>query len=173
MEFAPDPEVMPEVRDVAVADEHLGLAGDYRPRHLSPSSAGLYQQCPRKWRHRYIDRLPDPPGEPALVGTFAHLVLEHLLQLPEGQRSKEAAKKLARDHWSEIEQESDYQALELNDSQAKASAGRRGKPSLACGRSKIPTKPKSTPLNTRFKSILPAFRFEASSTVSTSSMIRS
>ncbi len=120
MEFVPEPEITPDVCDIAVADEHLGVGSDYRPRHLSPSSASLYQQCPRKWRHRYVDRLPDPPGEPALVGTFAHLVLEHLLQLPEGQRSQDAAKKLARDYWSEIEQENDYQALDLSDSQAKA-----------------------------------------------------
>ena len=110
----------PTVRDIAVADEHLGVDSNYQPRHLSPSSANLYQQCPRKWRHRYVDRLPDPPGEPALVGTFAHLVLEHLLQLPEGQRSQAAAKDLARKHWSEVEQDEDYQALNLSDSQAKA-----------------------------------------------------
>ena len=120
MEFEPDVDALPLERDIAVADEHLGLGNDYRPRHLSPSSASLYQQCPRKWRHRYIDRLPDPPGEPALVGTFAHLVLEHLLQLPEGQRSQDAAKTLARKHWPEIEQEADYQALGLNDTEAKA-----------------------------------------------------
>jgi putative RecB family exonuclease len=116
MEFAPDP----HVRDLTVADEPLGMGADYRPRHLSPSSASLYQQCPRKWRHRYVDRLPDPPGEPALVGTFAHLILEHLLQLPEGQRSQDAAKELAREYWPEIEQEKDYQALDLSDAQAKA-----------------------------------------------------
>jgi putative RecB family exonuclease len=120
MEFSPEPQALPDVRDIAVADEHLGLGNDYRPRHLSPSSANLYQQCPRKWRHRYVDRLPDPPGEPALVGTFAHLVLEHLLQLPEGQRSQDAAKELARKHWPEIEQEADYQALQLSGDQAKA-----------------------------------------------------
>jgi putative RecB family exonuclease len=118
MEFDPELDV-PDVPDLAVADEHLGLGTDYRPRHLSPSSAGLYQQCPRKWRHRYVDRLPDPPGEPALVGTFAHLVLEHLLQLPVGQRSQDAAKQLARRLWPEIEQEPDYQALHLTQTQAK------------------------------------------------------
>lgn len=120
MEFDVEPVYAPEVRDLTVDDEHLGLGNDYRPRHLSPSSASLYQQCPRKWRHRYIDRLPDPPGEPALVGTFAHLVLEHLLQMPAGQRSQEAAKKLARDHWHEVESDDDYQALSLTDEQAKA-----------------------------------------------------
>jgi putative RecB family exonuclease len=113
MEFVPGP-------DLDVADIHLGLGEDHRPRHLSPSSSNLYQQCPRKWKHRYIDRLPDPSGEPALVGTFAHLVLEHLLQLPAGQRSKDAAKKLARKHLGEIEQEPDYAALNLSDDQAKA-----------------------------------------------------
>ena len=110
----------PPPRDLAVADEHLGVDSNYQPRHLSPSSASLYQQCPRKWRHRYVDRLPDPPGEPALVGTFAHLVLEHLLQLPGGQRSQDKAKQLARKHWSEIEQDKTYQALNLTNDQAKA-----------------------------------------------------
>lgn len=119
MEFEASSDELVDERDLTVDDEHLGLGDDYRPRHLSPSSASLYQQCPRKWRHRYVDRLPDPPGEAALVGTFAHLVLEHLLQLPAGQRSQDAAKKLARKHWSEIEAEADYQALQLGEAEAK------------------------------------------------------
>lgn len=113
MEFVPGP-------DKEVDVSHLGLGEDYKPRHLSPSSSNLYQQCPRKWKHRYIDRLPDPAGEPALVGTFAHLVLEHLMQLPAGQRTQDAAKKLARTHLREIEQEDDYAALALTQEQSKA-----------------------------------------------------
>lgn len=46
-------------------------------------------------------------------------MLEHLLQKPEGERSQDAAKKLARDHWPEIEHDKDYVALGLTDSQAK------------------------------------------------------
>lgn len=106
--------------DLEVAAVHLGLGDDQRPRHLSPSSSTLYQQCPRKWRYRYVDRLPDPPGEAALVGTFAHLVLEHLLQLPAGQRSQEAAKRLARAHWPEIETDPDFVALGLGEPESKA-----------------------------------------------------
>ncbi len=101
--------------DLTVDDVHLGLGPDDQPRHLSPSSAGLYEQCPRKWRFRYVERLPDPPGIPALVGTFAHLVLEHLLQLPNGERSQEQARELARDLWPHFETETDYVALNLDD----------------------------------------------------------
>ena len=117
MESAPEP----HVRGLNAADGNIGMGIDYRPRHLSPSSASLYQQCPRKWRHRYVDRLPDPPGEPALVGTFAHLILEHLLRLPEGQRSQDAAKELllasTGPRWSK---KRTTRRSTLSDAQAKA-----------------------------------------------------
>lgn len=92
----------------------------YVPTHLSPSSASLYQECARKWKFRYVDRLPDPPGEPALAGTFAHRVLELLLQLPPAERTVESARKLARQAWPEIEGDPDFRALALSDEAAKA-----------------------------------------------------
>ena len=61
----------------AASDEPLELLADPGDRadagvrHLSPSSAGAYEQCPRRWKFRYLDRLPDPPGQAALAGTFA------------------------------------------------------------------------------------------------------
>jgi putative RecB family exonuclease len=85
------------------------------PKHLSPSSAGTYEQCPRRWRHRYVERLPDPPGEPALAGTFAHRVLELLFQLPPRDRTVERAKAIARDAWPQTETDPDYQALRLDE----------------------------------------------------------
>ncbi|MEM7094088.1 MAG: PD-(D/E)XK nuclease family protein [Actinomycetota bacterium] len=112
MEFEPGP-------DLEVEASPITPGSDSQPRHLSPSSSNLYQQCARKWRFRYLDRLPDPPGVPALVGTFAHLVLEHLLQHPEGQRSQDQAKRLARSLWPEFEREPDYQALGLTEADAK------------------------------------------------------
>lgn len=109
----------PPVRDLEVPpagfEEETNL-----PKYLSPSSAGMFQQCPRKWKHRYVDKLPDPPGEPALAGTFAHRVLELLLQEPPERRTKERAKELARDVWPEIDLDEDFRALRLTEDQCRA-----------------------------------------------------
>ncbi len=90
------------------------------PKYLSPSSASMFQQCPRKWKHRYVDKLPDPPGEPALAGTFAHRVLELLLQEPPERRTADRAKELAREVWPEISEDADFAALRLTEEQARA-----------------------------------------------------
>jgi putative RecB family exonuclease len=67
--------------------------------HLSPSSAAMFTQCPRRWRHRYVERLEDPAGPAALVGTLAHRVLELLLNEPAGDRSRARARDLAGQCW--------------------------------------------------------------------------
>ena len=85
------------------------------PRSFSPSSAGTYRQCPRRWRFRYVQKLPDPPGEPALLGTFAHRVLELLCGDPAPERTIERARKLARQVWPETAESLDFQALQLDD----------------------------------------------------------
>ncbi len=85
------------------------------PRYLSPSSASTFEQCARRWKLRYIDHLPDPPGIAALTGTFAHRVLERLFQHPAGQRTRDRAKSLAREVWPETEADPHFQALALDD----------------------------------------------------------
>jgi len=94
--------------------------GSFVPKYLSPSSAAMFAQCPRKWKHRYVDSMPDPPGEPALVGTFAHRVLELLLQMPPEQRTKDRAKAFAREVWPEVESDSDFGDLALTTDAARA-----------------------------------------------------
>jgi len=107
--------------DAVVEDAALATTTTIGPLpYLSPSSASMYQQCPRRWRFRYVDRLPDPPGEAALTGTFAHRVLELLFQEPAPDRTLERARQLARDVWPETEDHPSYQALALDD------AGSRG-----------------------------------------------
>ncbi len=91
-----------------------------RPSHLSPSSAAAFDQCPRRWRLKYVDRLPDPSSEPALVGSFAHRVLEFLCGLPSTLRTQAQAKALAGELWPDFAQEPDYVALELDDDRARA-----------------------------------------------------
>lgn len=85
-----------------------------RPKHLSPSSASMFRQCPQRWKFRYVDKLPDPPGEAALAGTFAHRVLEELLGLDATERTLESARSLAGQVWTEMESDKDFAALELD-----------------------------------------------------------
>ena len=89
------------------------------PERLSPSGAATFEHCPRRWRFRYVDRLPDPPGVDALVGTFAHRVLEHLMQQHPIRRTKDDARRIARAVWPEMSGSQDYLDLELDDEQAK------------------------------------------------------
>lgn len=114
MELAPDErdqlEPAAPVREVGVPTP---------PPRLSPSGAGTFEQCPRRWRFRYVERLPDPPGEAALAGSFAHRVLELLMQKPAAERTPAAAKLIARDEWPEIETDNDYQALGYDEERSR------------------------------------------------------
>ena len=89
------------------------------PPRLSPSGAGTFEQCPRRWRMRYVDRLPDPPGEAALAGSFAHRVLELFMQRAPEDRTVEAAKVIARDEWPDVEADPDFVALGYDADAAK------------------------------------------------------
>lgn len=101
----------------------VGAVGDdgspRPPQRLSPSGAATFEQCPRRWRFRYVERLPDPPGIDALVGTFAHRVLEHLMQQPANRRTKDDARRIARSTWPELSSSDEYLDLELDEAQAK------------------------------------------------------
>ena len=85
-----------------------------RPKHLSPTSASMFRQCPQRWKFRYVDRLPDPPGEAALAGTFAHRVLEELLSLEPEERTMDRARALAKEVWSDMAVDEDFSALALD-----------------------------------------------------------
>ncbi len=106
--------------DLDLDDPLIGTASSAgAPQHLSPSAASTYEQCPRRWRLRYLDRLPDPPGAAALAGTFAHRVLELLLQEPAASRTVDTARRLARRAWPETEADPHYVALGLDDAGAR------------------------------------------------------
>ncbi len=89
------------------------------PPRLSPSGAGTFEQCPRRWRFRYVERLPDPPGEAAVAGSFAHRVLELLMQREPAQRTVEAAKAIARQEWPETEVSEEFRGLGFGEAESK------------------------------------------------------
>lgn len=92
-----------------------GIARDVEvPRSLSPSGASTFRQCARRWKFRYIDKLPDPPGAPALRGTFVHHVLEELLAVAPAHRTLERARAICRDLWPALASNADFEALELS-----------------------------------------------------------
>ncbi len=89
------------------------------PEFFSPSASSIYQQCPLRWKFRYVDKLPDPPGISALVGTFAHRVLELLCEEAASQRTSSRAQELARQVWPEFSGHLDFQALALNEAERR------------------------------------------------------
>ena len=106
------------VMGTGTTEEPAGATGEAAPRsapvHLSPSSAAMFAQCPKRWRFRYLDRLPDPPGAAALVGTLVHRVLERLLGEPAGSRTVERARALAAEEWPVHQAHPDVVALGLD-----------------------------------------------------------
>lgn len=91
------------------------------PSRLSPSAAAMWQQCPRRWWYRYVDRLPEPPpGEAMVLGSFVHRILELLLDEPPAGRTEAAARALARQVWDdEIEPSPEWATLELDERGAR------------------------------------------------------
>ena len=69
------------------------------PASLSPSRANDFMTCPLLFRLRTIDRLPEEPGVAALRGTLVHTALEHMFEVPAGERSVEAVRALLRQAW--------------------------------------------------------------------------
>lgn len=74
-------------------------------KSLSPSRAGDFMTCPRLYRYRVIDELPEPPGAEAARGTLVHAVLERLFDLPPQQRTPEAARSSVPGRWEALAQE--------------------------------------------------------------------
>lgn len=94
-----------------------GKSDTYRPRTLSPSSAGTFRNCNRRWKFHYVDDLPDPPGEAALMGTFVHKILEHLLALPAYERTLGVARRLCTENWLPTALNPEFQTLKLDPTQ--------------------------------------------------------
>lgn len=69
------------------------------PDYLSPSSIGLFRDCPQKFKLSYIDKIKEPPTWPLHLGSFVHEVLEFLYKEVAENRTLETAKSIASDCW--------------------------------------------------------------------------
>lgn len=69
------------------------------PARFSYSAAAMFNRCARAWRFRYVDRLPDPPGAAAVIGSFVHSVLERFFELGPGNRTADAMRSIAGETW--------------------------------------------------------------------------
>lgn len=83
------------------------------PKRLSHSSADTFRTCARRWRFRYVDRLTEPPSEELAVGSFVHLVLEHLMAAAPQDRTLDLARQIATEQWDKFETSRDFVGLEL------------------------------------------------------------
>lgn len=110
------------------------------PSALSPSGTGKYHNCPLSYYLNNVAKIPEPTGEPAVIGTFAHRVLENLMARPPAERTVDVARELARQAWqvitcgadaldgdpdedeirSAVSDCADYLSLGLDEEQAKA-----------------------------------------------------
>jgi putative RecB family exonuclease len=85
--------------------QHEQLGFDLMPERLfvcTPSKLASYEDCPRKYRHSYVDR-PAPPKGPAWahnsIGASVHTALRNWWDLPPESRVRGSIAKLLRATW--------------------------------------------------------------------------
>lgn len=67
---------------------------------LYPSHLVLYQQCPLRYKFKYIDRLPEETTPELYLGSRLHDTLAAYFKLPAQERSLERLKELFRAQWA-------------------------------------------------------------------------
>jgi RecB family exonuclease len=89
---------------------------------LSPSSMATWRQCPKRFFFEKILRLEVEAAEAAVCGSFVHLVLEHLMGRPSGERTADVARSIAGAVWPEFigDPESRFAELGLDPEAVKA-----------------------------------------------------
>ena len=103
----------------ALAEGQLASEKSGPPPYLSPSSSSTFNSCQKRWEFRYIHRLADPPGEAAIAGTFAHQVLELLMEEPGEARTIDRAKLIAREVWPETAELEEFKALGFDEAEER------------------------------------------------------
>ncbi|EWM29570.1 hypothetical protein Naga_100006g31 [Nannochloropsis gaditana] len=69
------------------------------PTTVSPSSLGDFKTCPRLYRFRHLEKIPEPPSEVMVRGSMVHDALDELFSQPPEKRSKEVLHDIFRAVW--------------------------------------------------------------------------
>jgi putative RecB family exonuclease len=86
------------------------------PIRLSPSRVSEFNNCPRLYKYRVIELLPEPPSIDAERGTLVHTILEDLFDFPASERNLEKAESLAPSRWqSQVSEKPELAELVLNE----------------------------------------------------------
>lgn len=85
------------------------------PTSLSPSKVSAFKDCALAFRFSAIDRLPEPPSEPAVKGTTVHRALELLFGLEPDERTPQMAQECLAEAMVEMHQNSEFVQLALGE----------------------------------------------------------
>ena len=93
------------------------------PTTLSPSKVSAFRECALAFRFSAIDKLPEPPSEPALKGTTVHRALELLFQQAAEERTPEVASDCLAEALDEMRAGTELPALGLDETAFGVFAG--------------------------------------------------
>lgn len=88
------------------------------PSSLSPSKVSAFKDCALAFRFSAIDKLPEPPSEPAMKGTTVHRALELLLAEPAADRTPERGSLHLDTALGEMRSGREWAELDLDDAAA-------------------------------------------------------
>lgn len=89
-------------------DEHGNIP---YPKHLSPSSAMTFRDCPQSFLLQYIYKLSQPTNLVLAKGSMCHTALEHIFDLDPPDRSLTNLQNMLRAAWSENRLKDEYKFL--------------------------------------------------------------
>ncbi len=92
------------------------------PTSLSPSKVSAFKDCALAFRFSAIDRLPEPPSEPAVKGTTVHRALELLFGAEPVERTPQMARECLDEALVEMRTNPEFSELGLDESGVAAFA---------------------------------------------------